>query len=144
VESFIPRPPDDVAPMRATFVRMVAKQWQAYVPPVLAGCDEALAAPQFTKGRFIGEMYARACYSMLLVSQRGPTLLRVLVRAAALLPVSRALTIELGSVLLAGMERLLPKALHRQLLLMSALMGWTWCWTTRLLSERMLGFGLPR
>lgn len=50
-------------------------------------------------------------------------MLRALVRAAALLPPSRGLTIELGSVVLAGMEHLLPKAVHRQLLLMSALMG---------------------
>lgn len=50
-------------------------------------------------------------------------MLRGLVRAAGFLPPSRALTIELGSVLLAGMERVLPKAVHRQLLLTSALMG---------------------
>src|SRR5262249_5084785 len=41
----------------------------------------------------------------------------------ALLPPSRVLTIELGSALLAGMEHLLTKAVHRQLLLTSALMG---------------------
>lgn len=60
---------------------------------------------------------------MLLVSQRGPTSLRIFVRAAALLPPSRELAIKLGSMLLAGMEYLLPRAVHRQLLLMSALMG---------------------
>ena len=84
---------------------------------------KGLPVPSPTKGRFIGEMYARACYSMLLVSQRGPISLRALVRAAALLPPSRWLTIELGSALLARMEHLLPKAVHRQLLLTSALMG---------------------
>ena len=82
-----------------------------------------MASSQFAKGRFIGEMYGRACYSMLLVCQRGPRLLRALLRAAAFLPPSRGLTIELGSALLAGMKHLLPKAVHRQLLLTSALMG---------------------
>src|SRR5215471_4357981 len=123
VERIIPRPPDDVAPMRTAFVRMVSKQWQIYVPPALVGCGEGMADSQFEKGRFIGEMYARACYSMLLVSQRGPNLLRALLRVEALLPPSRGLTIELGLALLAGMEHLLPKAVHRQLLLTSALMG---------------------
>ena len=36
VESIIPRPPDDIAPMRAAFARMVSKQWQIYVPPAVA------------------------------------------------------------------------------------------------------------
>ena len=40
-------------------MRMVSKQWQTYVPPALASCGEAVAGSQFTKGRFIGEMYAR-------------------------------------------------------------------------------------
>src|SRR6516162_2686412 len=123
VERIIPRPPDDVAPMRTAFVRMVSKQWQIYVPPALAGCAEGMAGSQFAKGRFIGEMYARACYSMLLISRRGPSLLRALVRGAALLPPWRGLSIKLGSALLAGMEHLLPKAVHRQLILTSALMG---------------------
>jgi hypothetical protein len=102
---------------------MVSKQWQIYVPAALAGCAEGMAGSQFEKGRFIGEMYARACYSMLLISRRGPSLLRALVRGAALLPPWRGLSIKLGSALLAGMEHLLPKAVHRQLLLTSALMG---------------------
>ena len=123
VERIIPRPPDDIAPMRTAFVRTVSKQWQVYLPQALAGCGEGMAGPQFAKGRFIGKMYARACYSMLLVSQRGPISLRALLRASALLPPSRGLTIALGSALLAGMQHLLPKAVHRQLLLTSALMG---------------------
>lgn len=123
VEMIIPRPPDDVAPMRTAFARLASKQWRIYIPPALAGCEAKMASVRFAKGRFIGEMYARACYSMLLVSQRGPISLRAFVRAAALLPPSRGLAIKLGSMLLAGMEHLLPGAVHRQLLLMSALMG---------------------
>lgn len=122
VERIVPRPPDDIAPLRMAFTRMVSKQWQIYVPPVLVDCGQEMTAAQFAKGRFIGEMYARACYSMLLVSQQGPTLLHTMVRAAALLP-SRGMTIKLGSALLVGMEHLLPKGVHQQLLLMSALMG---------------------
>ena len=124
-ETIIPRPPADIDPMRNAFSRMVSKQWEAYVPGVLRGFGQGRDARQFAKGRFIGEMYARACYSMLLVSARGPIALRVPIRASAFLPQSRSLTIRLGSRLLIGMEWLLPKAVHRQLLLTSALMGLT-------------------
>jgi hypothetical protein len=123
IEAIIPRPPADVAPMRKAFTRMVSKQWQTYVPLALRGWEPGIAGSQFAKGRFIGEMYARACYSMLLVSHNGPKSLRVPVRASALLPQSRGLTIRLGSVLVMGIEQLLPRAVHRQLLLTSALMG---------------------
>ena len=123
IETIIPRPPADVAPMRAAFSRMVSKQWRAYVPDVLLQCGHGLSDAKFAKGRFIGEMYARACYSMLLVSANGPASLRVPVRATALVPRSRVLTIRLGSALLVGLDRLLPRAVHRQLMLTSALMG---------------------
>jgi hypothetical protein len=122
-DGIIPRPPSDVAPLRLAFARMVSKQWDKYVPGALDGCETALAASQFSKGRFIGEMYARACYSMLLVSAQGPKSLRVPVRASAFLPQSRGLTIRFGSAVLLGMEQLLPSPVHRQLLLTSALMG---------------------
>ena len=82
--------------MRMAFTRMVSKQWKMYVPEALTGYTKEMTGPQFEKGRFIGTMYARACYSMLLVSQRGPRPLRALLGTSALLPSSRRLTIELG------------------------------------------------
>src|SRR5215831_5906239 len=103
MEAIIPRPSADIAPMRGAFSRMVSRQWQSYVPTVLAHCRQGLSDAKFAKGRFIAEMYARACYSMLIVSASGPSSLRVPVRATALLPRSRGLTIRLGSALLAGM-----------------------------------------
>src|SRR5262245_52046180 len=112
VERIIPRPPDDVAPMRTAFAHLTSKQWRMHVPPALADRAEQMAGFHFAKGRFIGEMYARACYSMLLTSQHGPGSLRIFVRAAAWMPLSRGLTITLGSTLLAGIEYLLPRAVH--------------------------------
>jgi hypothetical protein len=123
IEAIIPRPPADVARMRAAFARVVSKQWQTYVPGALRGCEGGFPGSQFAKCRFIGEMYARACYSMLLVSNSGPKSLRIPVRATAFFPQSRGLTIRLGSFLLLSMEQLLASAVHRQLLLTSALMG---------------------
>jgi hypothetical protein len=102
---------------------MVAKQWQAYVPSALADAAQGIAGSHFAKARFISQMYARACYSMLLVSTGGPAVLRLPVRATTLLPQSRPLTIRLGRTLLLGLDWLLPRRVHRQLLLTSALMG---------------------
>jgi len=93
------------------------------VPSAIADLKHGIADAQFAKARFIGEMYARACYSMLLVSARGPAMLRLPVRATRLLPQSRALTIALGGALLLELDWLLPRRLHYQLLLTSALMG---------------------
>ena len=123
LESLIPLPPGDIAPIRISFASMVSKQWQMYVPGVLAGRAQGLTDSKLTKIRFIAEMYARACYSMLLVSARGPAMLRLPIRAAALLPQSRRLTIGLGGMLLAELERLLPRSVHRQLAVTSTLMG---------------------
>lgn len=123
MESVIPRPPADVAVMRTAFSQIVSKQWQMYLPGALRGVENGIAGPQFAKGRFIAEMYARACYSMLLVSTNGPKSLRMALRASGFLPESRLLFIRLGRALLIGMEYLLPKSVHRQLLLVSALMG---------------------
>ena len=122
-EAIAPRPPTDIARMRVAFARMVSKQWQTYVPSALCGCEGGIHGLQFAKARFIGEMYARACYSMLVVSNSGPASLRIPVRASAFLPQSRGLTIWLGSLLLLSMEHLLARAVHQQLLLISALMG---------------------
>ena len=119
----IPRPTADIAPLTIALSNTVSKQWQKYLPCSIAPCKQRLPDSEFAKARFIGEMYARACYSMLLVSARGPMKLRVPIRVGAFLPLSRRLTIRLGSALLVGIEFLLPDALHRQLLLTSALMG---------------------
>jgi len=123
IEPFIPRPPADVAPLRNAFSGMVAKQWEKYLPSATTGGSLGATHAQSVKARFIAEMYARACYSMLLLSAGGPALLRFPVRATAMLPLSRGIAIALGGALLSGLHRLLPYALHRQLLLTSALMG---------------------
>src|SRR5215472_11062923 len=96
LEAFIAPPPADVAPLQATFAAMVARQWQQHVPDALADLAQGIPDGGFAKARFIGEMYARACYSMLLVSDRGPIMLRLAVRATTLLPQSRALILRLG------------------------------------------------
>jgi hypothetical protein len=119
----IPRPPADIAPLRIAFSKMVARQWEMYLPAVTVAAPLGATHAQSAKARFIAEMYARACYSMLLLSAGGPVQLRLPVRTTALLPLSRGMAIGLGSVLLSGLNQLVPHAVHRQLLLTSALMG---------------------
>jgi hypothetical protein len=123
IEPLIPRPPVDVAPLRNAFSSMVAKQWDVWLPSAPTGAPLGATYAQSVKARFIAEMYARACYSMLLLSAGGPKLLRLPVRAAAMLPLSRGMAITLGRALLSRLNRLVPQAVHRQLLLTSALMG---------------------
>ena len=123
IEAIIPHPPADIAPMRTAFTRMVSRQWQRYVPQELQGREAAIGNSRFAKAQFIAEAYARACYSMALISGSAPRALRIPVRAALLLSLSRGVTISFGAALLARMDRLLSKAVQRQLLLMSALMG---------------------
>jgi hypothetical protein len=123
IEALIPSPPTDVAAMRNAFSVITTRQWNAHVQTTLAGSLQGVSDAQFAKARFITEMYARACYSMLLISASGPSTLRLPVQAAALLPQSRRLAIRLGSALLMGLDWLLPRNVHRQLLLTSALMG---------------------
>jgi len=123
IEALIPVPSPDIAPLRVAFSRVVSKRWDAHVPRALGPIAGSITHAQFAKARFIAEMYARACYSMLLVSAGGPALLRLPVHATAMLPLSRSFAIRLGSLLLTGLDWLLPQAMHRQLLLASTLMG---------------------
>jgi hypothetical protein len=123
IEPLIPRPAADVAPLRSAFSSMVAQQWERYLPSATTGAPLGATHAQSVKARFIAEMYARACYSMLLLSAGGPATLRFPVRATAMLPLSRGMAISLGGALLSGLNQLVPDAVHRQLLLTSALMG---------------------
>src|SRR5947209_5932081 len=105
IEALIPMPPADIAPLRIAFSTLLSNEWEAHVPGVLSaisglGVTEAQAA----KARFIAEMYARGCYSMLMLSAAGPSAIRLAVRATVLLPRSRELTILAAGRLLAGLH----------------------------------------
>lgn len=122
IESLIAAPPADIAELRALFSRVVSRQWEAHVASSLL-IEAGISTAQTTKARFVAEMYARACYSMLFLSASGPTGLRAPVRAATMLPLSRNLAVRFAGVLLRCLHRLVPQVVHRQLLLMSTLMG---------------------
>lgn len=123
LEPLIPRPPVDIAPLRVAISVAVAQHWERFVRSSAIGRSLCATQQQSAKARFIGEMYVRACYSMLMLSADGPTVARIPVRATSLMPLSRGVAIRLGGLLVSGLNRLTPQAVHRQLLLTSALMG---------------------
>jgi hypothetical protein len=123
LEPLIPRPPADVSPLRAAISTTVGQHWETFVQSSTIGRSLCATPQQSATARFIGEMYARACYSMLMLSADGPTVVHLPVRATSLMPLSRGVAIRLGGLLVSGLNRLAPQAVHRHLLLTSALMG---------------------
>jgi hypothetical protein len=123
IEGLIPRPPADVSSLRAAFSKIAATQWRRHVPAALGDAPLGLDREQAAKVYFMAEMYARACYSMLLVSARGPAQLRVPVRIATSLPINRGIAVRCGYGVLLLLEYVVPRSVHRQLALMATLMG---------------------
>lgn len=123
IEELIPRPPADLIPLRRSIQKMVAAQWERYLPPALGaeflGHGPAAAA----KIRFLAEMYLRACYSMIVLSDRCPLLLRMQIRCPRRLPVPRSLVLSAGPKIYSLLKWLLPARVHRQLALMATMIG---------------------
>jgi hypothetical protein len=123
IEELIARPPDDVIHLRRLIRKMVAAQWQRYVPPVLDAVPMGHSAAKAVKIRFLAEMYLRACYSMIVVSDRCPLLLRMPIRCPRQLPVPRAIVLMTGKWIFLLLDWLLPARVHRQLALMATMIG---------------------
>lgn len=122
IKHLIPSPPSDVSSLRISFSNVVSKQWRRFVLPTLG--DAPPGPPkQAGKVRFMAEMYARACYSMLLVSARSPVRLRFPMQIAAALPFSRQAAVRCSCWFLSSLEYLVERSVHRQLALMATLMG---------------------
>jgi hypothetical protein len=123
IEELISKPPGDLALLRGLMQKSVAAQWQRQVPPVLGASPVGLSAEQANKIRFLAEMYLRACYSMIVVSDRCPLLLRMTIRCPRLVPLPRAVVITTGLWIFSVLNWLLPARLHRQLALMATMIG---------------------
>jgi hypothetical protein len=123
LEELIAKPPEDVIPLRQSIQRMVAAQWQRYVPPALGADALEPGTAKAVKIRFLAEMYLRACYSMIAVSDHCPLLLRLQIRCPRQLPVSRAVVLATGPAIFFFLNWLLPARVHRQLVLMATMIG---------------------
>ncbi len=123
IEELIARPPDDVIRLRRLIQRVVAAAWQRYVPPVLGAAPAGLSAANAAKIRFLAEMYSRACYSMIVLSDRCPLLLRIAIRCPRQLRLPRAVVLSTASGVFSLLDWLLPARVHRQLALMATMIG---------------------
>jgi hypothetical protein len=123
IEELITSPSGDVICLRQSIQKMVAAQWQRYVPPVLGAAPLGCSAAKAIKIRFLAEMYLRACYSMIIVSDRCPLLLRSQIRCPRQLPLPRAVVLWSGPKIFSLLDWLLPARVHRQLALMATMIG---------------------
>jgi hypothetical protein len=123
IEEIISRPAGDVTRLGLAMQRMVAAQWLRYVPPALGAAALGRSSAKAAKVRFLAEMYSRACYSMIVVSSRGPLRLRLPFRCACRLPLSRDVALTASPWVFSFLDRLLPKRVHRQLTLMATMMA---------------------
>jgi hypothetical protein len=123
IEERIFSPPDDVFRLRQSIQKVVAAQWQRYVPPALSASPLEGGTAKAVKIRFLAEMYLRACYSMIAVSDRCPLLLRMQIRCPRQLPLPRAVVLLAGTRFFSSLNWLLPARVHRQLALMATMIG---------------------
>jgi hypothetical protein len=123
LEELIAKPPEDIIPLRRSMQRMVAAQWQRYVPPALGADALESGTAKAVKIRFLAEMYMRACYSMIAVSDRCPLLLRMQIRCPRHIPLPRAVVLSASPVIFSFLNWLLPARVHRQLALMATMIG---------------------
>ncbi|MFZ1085800.1 MAG: hypothetical protein WAN35_12620 [Terracidiphilus sp.] len=123
LEELIAKPPEDVIPLRRSIQRMVAAQWQRYVPQALGADTLELGSAKAIKIRFLAEMYLRACYSMIALSDRCPLLLRMQIRCPRPIPLPRAVVVSAGQWIYSFLTWMLPARVHRQLALMATMIG---------------------
>jgi hypothetical protein len=123
LEELIAKPPADVISLRRSIQRMVAAQWERIVPSVLGGEALEAGAANTLKIRFLAEMYMRACYSMIALSDRCPRLLRLQIRCPRLIPIPRAVVLAAAPWIYSFLSWMLPQRVHRQLALMATMMG---------------------
>lgn len=123
LEELIAKPPEDVIPLRRSIQRMVAAEWRRYAQPALGMDTLEIGTAKAIKIRFLAEMYLRACYSMIVLSDRCPRLLRMQIRCPRSIPLPRIAVLAASSWIYTFLTWMLPARVHRQLALMSTMMG---------------------
>jgi len=123
IEELIASPPDDVIRLRQSIQKVVRAQWQRYVPPALNVSPLEASTAKAAKIRFLAEMYLRACYSMIVVSDRCPLVLRMQIRCPRRLALPRSVVLWAGPKIFSSLDWLLPPRVHRQMALMATTIG---------------------
>lgn len=107
VAEIIPPPAPDLGPLRSQFTRAVESLREQYATGLDRGSSRV---------RFVAGMYARGCYSMLLVKSRAA---RMVGRA----PLPRAVAISCTDALLRMLPRLVSRDTHSRIACVSTLMA---------------------
>jgi hypothetical protein len=107
IAQLIPPPAPDLTPLRSQFTRAVDSLREQYA----AGLDKGL-----TRVRFVAGMYARGCYSMLLVKSRAA-------RMGGRVPLPRVVAISFIGALLRRLPRLASRDTHSRIACVSTLMA---------------------
>jgi hypothetical protein len=123
IEALIASPPDDVIPIRRSIQKMVAARLRRYLPSTPGADQLGRDTAEAVKIRFLAEMYMRACYSMIIVSDGCPLLLRIQIRCPRQLPLPRAVVLSAGPGIFSLLDWLLPASVHKQLALMATMIG---------------------
>jgi hypothetical protein len=122
VEEIVEPPSAAIERLAETVMRVVTAQWQRCVDDVFESGSEARRAVSTPKARRAAIMYARGCYSMVVLGRRAPLRLRALVRVSGHLPLSANVAARMGSLTFGALSFLLPKRVHRRIVLVGVLM----------------------
>jgi hypothetical protein len=107
IAQLIPPPSPDLTPLRSQFTRAVDSLREQYAPGLDGGS---------TRVRFVAGMYARGCYSMLLVKSRAA-------RMGGRVPLPRVVAISFIGALLRMLPRMAPRDTHSRIACVSTLMA---------------------
>jgi hypothetical protein len=107
IAQLLPPPAPDLTPLRSQFTRAVDSLREQYA----AGLDSGL-----TRVRFVAGMYARGCYSMLLVKSR-------VVRMGGRAPLPRVVAISFVGALVRMLPRVASQETHSRIACVSTLMA---------------------
>lgn len=123
IEEIVPRPSAAIERLAETVMRVVTAQWKRYVADVFEDGSEARAVVCAAKNRVAAIMYARGCYSMVILGRAAPLPVRAALRVSGLLPLSPEVAARTGSLTFAALPFLLPKRLHRRIVLVGVMMA---------------------
>jgi hypothetical protein len=123
ISEIVPRPSAAIERLAEAVMRVVTAQWKRYVAEVFEDGTEARAVVCAPKMRVAAIMYARGCYSMAILGRAAPLPVRTAVFVSGLLPLSPHFAARAGSLTFSALPFLIPKQLHRRIVLVSILMA---------------------
>lgn len=113
VQEIVPQPSAAVERLGETVMRVVSAQWERYVREVCEDGSDVRRALSKPKARLSAIMYARGCYSMIILGRGAPLPLRAAVWAVGLIRLSADRVARIGALIVCALPLLLPRRVHR-------------------------------